>query len=266
MSIQLAVTLFHLFATRGDPLRPIPIRVLVWLCAIGVFWIVGGLVPGDLRFALWLIAVVASYVVMWIGFPVPGLGRARPSDYTIAGEHMAHRSYLFIIIALGESILIIGSETAALPVSAGTAVAFVAAFVGTAALWWIYFDRAEEAAAQLIASASDPGRLGLTAYTYLHIPMVAGIVIHAAGSELTIEHPTDPATLGTALLILGGPALFLIGHALFKQALWRRVAISRLVAAAVLVALVPLAGDLSNLMLTATRGAGAGRRWPVGAT
>ena len=132
-----------------------------------MFWIVGGLVPGDLRVALWLVAVVASYVVMWIGFPVPGLGRARPSDYTIAGEHMAHRSYLFIIIALGESILIIGSETAALPVSAGTAAAFVAAFVGTAALWWIYFDRAEEAAAQVIASV---GRSRAAGPVGLHLP------------------------------------------------------------------------------------------------
>jgi hypothetical protein len=80
--------------------------------------------------------------------------------------------------------------------------------------------------------------------------MVAGIVIHATGSELTVEHPTDPATLGAALLILGGPALFLLGHALFKQALWGHVATSRLVAASVLLALVPLAPMLSNLVLT----------------
>jgi low temperature requirement protein LtrA len=124
-----------------------------------------------------------------------------------------------VILALGESILVTGANFGELPSSTQTVAAFIVAFIGSVALWWIYFDRAEEAGRRVISAASDPGRIGVSAYTYFHIPMVAGIIAAAGADELTIAHPTDEATVATTALILGGPALYLVGNAMFKWAL-----------------------------------------------
>lgn len=193
--------------------------------------------------------MVVEYGGVWLGFPTPGLGRSRTTDYTIAGEHMAERCRLFVILALGESILVTGTNFGELPRSAQIVAAFVVAFIGSATLWWIYFDRGAEAARRVISAARDPGRLGVSAYTYFHIPMVAGIIAAAGADELTIAHPTDEPTVATTALTLGGPALYLVGNALFKWALWDRLPRSRLVAICALAALVPLAVVSSALVL-----------------
>ena len=237
---------------RGHHLSAVFERVLVWEAVSGVLLIVGGLAEGDARAAIWLVAVVLIYVVMWFGFPVPGRGRNLTTDYTIAGGHMAHRFLLFVILALGESILIAGANFGELPSSAATVAAFLVAFVGSVAFWWIYFDRAEEAGLRVMSAASDPGRLGVTAYTYFHIPLVAGIIVAAAGDELAIAHPSDPATVASTALILGGPALYLIGNALFKWAVWGAVPRTRLIAGGALAALVPVAVVASALALMVT--------------
>jgi len=223
-------------------------RVLIWWSAIGVLWLAGGWATGDVRVAVWLAAVVSVYAVLWLGFPVPGLGRSRTTDYTIAGEHMADRCQLFVILALGESILVTGAEFGDLSVSAANVTAFVVAFAGSVALWWIYFDRAEAAGRRAIASAGDPGRLALSAYTFAHIPMVAGIIAAAAADELAISHPIDPPTVATAALTIGGPMLYLVGNTVFKWTLWGYVPRSRPVAIAALVALAPLALVASALV------------------
>jgi low temperature requirement protein LtrA len=127
----------------------------------------------------------------------------------------------------------------------------ILAFVGSAALWWIYFDRGAEAGVEVISAAEDPGRFGVTAYTYFHIPMVAGIIVAATGYELAIAHPGADADVTTASLILGGPALYLVGHVLFKWVVWERVAWSRIARIAGLAALVPLARVSSALVLLA---------------
>jgi low temperature requirement protein LtrA len=101
----------------------------------------------------------------------------------------------------------------------------------------------------VIASAADPGRLGRSAYTYFHLPMVAGIIVTAVADELTIAHPDGPASTATTAVILGGAALFVAGHALFKQALSGRVPVSHPVALVALGALVPVGMGVSPLLL-----------------
>ena len=236
---------------RRHQLGPVIQRVVIWWSGIGVLWIAGGLVHGDARFALWLAAIAATYAVTWLGFPVPRLGVSRTTDYTIEGAHMAERCYLFITLALGESILITGSRFGALPTTIGTDIAFGIAFLSTVGLWWIYFDRAEDAAAREIADADDPGHLGLIAYTFGHVPLVAGIIVAAVADELTIPHPHDPTTLASGLATLGGPALYLAGHAGFKWMVWRRVSPSRIGGLLALGALIPVAFVASRLMLLA---------------
>jgi low temperature requirement protein LtrA len=248
--INVGRTVFALAALgRSHHLRGIFQRVLVWWSATGLLWLAGGLAHEDLRIAIWVVAVVVEYGGVWLGFPTPGLGRSRTTDYTIAGEHMAERCRLFVILALGESILVTGTNFGELPRSAQIVAAFVVAFVGSATLWWIYFDRAEEAGRRVMSAASDPGGLGVWAYHYFHIPMVVGIVVVAAADELTIAHPTDEPTVATTALILGGPALYLVGNALFKRALWDHLPRSRLIAICALVALVPVAVVSSALVL-----------------
>ena len=248
--INVGRTVFALAALgRSHHLRGIFQRVLVWWSATGLLWLAGGLAHEDLRIAIWVVAVVVEYGGVWLGFPTPGLGRSRTTDYTIAGEHMAERCRLFVILALGESILVTGTNFGELPRSAQIVAAFVVAFVGSATLWWIYFDRAEEAGRRVMSAASDPGGLGVWAYHYFHIPMVVGIVVVAAADELAIAHPTDEPTVATTALILGGPALYLVGNALFKRALWDHLPRSRLIAICALVALVPVAVVSSALVL-----------------
>ena len=103
----------------------------------------------------------------------------------------------------------------------------------------------------MIERSADPGRLGRSAYTYLHLPMVAGIIVAAVGDELSIAHPGGPMTAATAATLLGGPALFLLGHLLFKRAVFGTLSPSRLAALAALAALVPLSPALTPLLLAA---------------
>jgi low temperature requirement protein LtrA len=126
---------------------------------------------------------------------------------------------LFVIIALGESIIVTGTTFADLEASPARLAAFVVAFLGSAAFWWIYFSRHEESAREPISSWEDLGRLARSAYSYFHLPMVAGIIVVAATDEFTVAHPLDPGTPVSIMLVLGGTALFLAGQACFKLAL-----------------------------------------------
>ncbi len=226
----------------------VPVRLaLLGLTLVSL--VAGALASEDARLALWAVAVLIEYTAVTVGYPVPGHGHTRTLEYTISGEHMAERCQLFIIIALGESILVTGGQFGELPGSVATVAAFVVAFVGTAAFWWIYFDRGAELARGVIARSRDPGRLGLVAYTYCHIPMVAGVIVVAAADELTLAHPTDGVDTATAATILLGPALFLTGAALFKRAMWGSWSRTRAAALVALAALIPLASATSALVL-----------------
>jgi low temperature requirement protein LtrA len=213
---------------------------MVWWSAAGLLWLAGGLAAVDLRVALWMVAVVAQYVGVWIGFPVPGLGRSRTTDCTIVGGHLAERC---------QPILVTGADLGGLDLSVPTVLAFAVAFAGSVALWWIYFDRGAEAGRRAMSTASDPGRLRISAYNYLHVPMVAGIIVAAAADGLTMAHPTGRTTVGTTALTLGGFALYLLGNALFEWVLRGRLPRSRLAAVCALAALLPLSLATSALVL-----------------
>ncbi len=191
-------------------------RIQVWMLISGALWIAGGLAEGSARWALWSAALLCEFGSPWVGFWLPGMGRSTTQDWGIDPDHIAERAGLFIIIALGESIILIGAAFAAadqwdlihLNALAG-------AFVGAAAMWWIYFATISEEAHEALAHHDDPGRIGRVAYTYAHIPMVAGIVLSAVGNEMLLAHPTGPTDFVTALILIGGPALFVLGSLWF---------------------------------------------------
>jgi low temperature requirement protein LtrA len=251
VAMQVGRTLFVIAALTSEPvLRRNFQRILAWLVASGLLWLAGGVAHGGAREALWLAAVAVDLTAPACGFFTPGLGRSRTSDWTITGGHMAERCQLFIIIALGESLLVTGTSFGEDPLTAMAAAAFGAAFAGAVALWWVYFDRSAEAASGVIAGSADPGRLGRSAYTYCHLPMVAGIIVAAVGDELVLAHPGGHADAATTTTVLLGSALFLAGHALFKRLVFGRLSVPRLLAIAVLAGLWPLGSALSPLLLS----------------
>jgi low temperature requirement protein LtrA len=247
--MQLGRTLFVIVAVRREPtLRRNFQRIATWLVPSGTCWLIGGFLSGTSRDVLWIVAVLIDFAGPAAGFFIPGLGRSTTEEWNIAGDHLAERCQLFVIIALGESILDTGTTLSHDPFTAGTVTAFVFAFIGSVALWWIYFDRSAEDSNRAIATSEDPGRLGRSAYTYFHLPMIAGIIVTAVADEKVIAHPAEGSAAVTAS-ILGGPALFLAGHLLFKRAVFRVLSVPRLVALVALAALVPLGAVVSPLLL-----------------
>jgi low temperature requirement protein LtrA len=248
--MQVGRTAFAVVGTGEDPgLHRNFQRILVWRSASGLLWLAGGLVSGPPRTIFWVAAVAMDSLGPAFGFVTPGLGRSITRDWNISGEHLAERCKLFLIIALGESILVTGGTFGQLDITLVTLAAFVVAFLGSVTLWWIYFDVSFDAAEQTFASSSDPGRLGRFAYTYLHIPMVAGIIVTAVADELVIAHPLGQATPDTVATVLGGPALFLAGHLLFKRAVFGVWSIPRGAAIAVLGIIAVIGRNWSPLTL-----------------
>jgi len=216
------------------------LRITLWLCCSGALWIAGGLAGEAARPAYWLAALLIEYAGPAAGFRVPGLGRSTTADWDVEGGHIAERCGLLIIIALGESILMTGATTARLDWSAPVLLAFLGAFAGTVAMWWIYFNLGAERASHHIAHHADPGRIARLAYTYGHIPIIAGIIMSAASDELLLAHPIGHVGGPALAFTIGGAGLFLIGNILFKRVTWGRVPLSHLVGLALLAVLAVL--------------------------
>jgi low temperature requirement protein LtrA len=193
------------------------VRIACWRGAGAALWAAGGFAEGNMRLALWGLALAVDTTAPVVGFRVPGLGRSTTADWVVEGHHMAERCGLFVIIALGESILITGATFAGLAWSGATLAAFANAFIGSAAMWLVYFNIGAERSSHAIAASADPGRLARSGYTYMHIPIVAGIIVAAVADELVLHHPGGHTDARTAAVILGGPALYLAGNALFKR-------------------------------------------------
>jgi low temperature requirement protein LtrA len=252
--IQVGRTVFMLTAVRradDAALAQNFRRILVWLVIAGIFWMAGAFADRETRLILWLVAIAIEYAGPSLGFYVPGLGGSSTSDWNISGGHMAERCALFIIIALGESILITGATFAEMPWSSAQIAAFLVAFIGTVAMWWIYFDTGQMRGTHVIEQSSDPGRRARLAYTYLHLPIVAGIVVCAVSDELILAHPSGHLELPAIAVILGGPALFLIGVGFFKKTFAPNFPLSHMVGLGLLLVFVPVASYLEPLSLGA---------------
>ncbi|WP_341677006.1 low temperature requirement protein A [Niveibacterium sp. SC-1] len=233
---------------RHHPLSPNFRRILGWTAISAVFWVAGGLVDGTARLALWAVAVLCEYVSPMFGFRLPGLGRSRTSDWTIEGGHLAERCQLFVIVALGECLLITGATLAQAGHWEGLQVlAFLLAFLSSLALWWIYFDTSSKDASHTIAHAADPGRMGAY-FHYLHVLIVAGLIVVAVASELVIAHPHGEASVITLAVLLGGPALYLFGNGLFRRVVYGGFPRSH-VAGLLVLALLVLAAHCELLVL-----------------
>jgi low temperature requirement protein LtrA len=230
VAIQVGRHTFLTFAAAGPRSveRERAGQILIWFVAAGVLWIAGGVADAPARTVLWLAALAIDYSAPLFVYRVPGRPRLDASMWNVSAAHFTERFQLFIIIALGESIVLTGATTSELNREAGTLAAFALAFLGTAALWWLYFNYVARIATRRLELADDRTGMARDAYTYLHVVMVAGIIVWAVGDELAIAHPGDELPGREVAAIVAGPAIYLLAQTLFRLRLagsvsWRRL-------------------------------------------
>jgi low temperature requirement protein LtrA len=219
--------------------RRLKLRMMIIFSATGVLWIAGALMDEWPQRASWVLALVLELVASRLGWPVPGMGRSRPEEWTIAGEHLGERYQQFFLIVLGESILGAGLRVSSSGLQTRQLAAFIVSVTITVLVWRIYFYRAGLILSEAITRSPHPGRIGRsTADT--HFVMISGVLIASIGYQLTIIDPYSRSTVGWAVIVLG-PVLFIAGRARFEYEVFGRVSKSRIVALLVLAAMVPLA-------------------------
>jgi low temperature requirement protein LtrA len=245
--IQIGRSVFLIFALRGRALGEHFVNDLIWEVLTGGLWVAGAVADGDARLVIWAVAVVATHGGVWTLHWLPGRGRAIDLQHTgIAAGHLIERFRLFFIIALGETVLVMGDAFAGEPFELERLLALSIGFAATVALWWCYFQWAERIGAAAAEAADDAGAIGWWGTWTLMLVVLALIAI-AVGDELAIAHPDDEATLGFTILAFGGPALFLLAQVVFLYEALGRVPRSRSLGLAAL-ALLAVATATLTLM------------------
>ncbi|MDA2814386.1 low temperature requirement protein A [Nocardiopsis sp. RSe5-2] len=224
--------LFMIVGFKGQRLAANYRALVSWSALAGVVWIVGAVLPPEERLWVWLLAVAIDYAAPLVNFTIPGLVSAPMDRWQTDPEHLAERNRLVFIIALGESILLMGGALADEGVAdAGVLLSLLTGFIGLTVLWWNYFALAGH---DVTGGQGGTGALRF-AFAYAHALMVFGAILVAVSIELRISHhELDPALV---LVVVGGPLVYLAGNLLFLRSRFSRVARSRLVAAAVLIAI-----------------------------
>ncbi|MET0939384.1 MAG: low temperature requirement protein A, partial [Gaiellaceae bacterium] len=249
-------TFFVLGTDRSDPLFRPTARIAAWTGWVSLVWVAGALLGGDERIAVWVSALALDYAGPYVGHWTPGLGRSTPREWHLDHAHFTERIALFMIIALGESIVVTGATASQFELTPARVAALVVALLITAALWWLYFDyHVRRLEGELAAAGENRSRLGRD-LGYLHVPLVAGIIVTAVANEIVIAGPGEELQRGELLALGCGPALYLLGSVGFKlRAIhvfaWQRVAGAALVVAAALLGTVASALAAWLLVLAA---------------
>src|SRR3954453_3903334 len=193
VAIQVGRHTFLTFAAGvpGTVERDRASRILIWFLVAAVFWVAGAVAEGSTQTVLWLIALGIDYAGPIVTYWVPRMKRIDPSAWELEVGHFAERFQLFVILALGESIVVTGATASGEELDAARLSAFAVAFLGTAAMWWVYFNAAAMVAQRRLELSGNRTQLARDGYTYLHVLMVAGIIVSAVGDELMIAHPGE---------------------------------------------------------------------------
>ena len=239
--VRVAHIILFMAASRDDAGLRRSVTGLAVSTALGVGLLTGAaFADGVLQGVLWGLAVL---------FDMGGPLLFGAEGWKLVPGHFAERHGLILIIALGESIVAIGVGVEG-AVDIGVVIAAVLGTVVAAALWWLYFDVVALAAERRLSRAAE-GRerneIARDSYSYLHLPMVAGVVLLALGLKKTVGHVEDPLKLVPATALLGGTALYLLAHVAFRLRNMHTLSRQRLVCAVALAALVPVALELPAL-------------------
>jgi low temperature requirement protein LtrA len=240
-----AVRVIHValyaIAGKGDPdLLGAVLRFAPSAMVGPALLIAAGFLDGAAQATLWVAALAIDYLGVLIG---------RGQGWRVSPAHFAERHHLIVIIALGESIVAVGIGAAGIPLGVGVLAAAVLGLAVIAALWWAYFDVFAVAAQRQLAERSGvaQARLARDYYSYLHLPLIAGVVLFALGAKKTLEHVEDPLATVPAVALCGGLALYFLAHVAFRLRLDRTFGPGRSAATIVLFALTPAALELPAL-------------------
>ena len=233
-------------AARGDPGLRRQLAISWGPTLAGAVLLVAGVLLGG---QLQTVFFAGALVVDWGGIYLT----SREGNWRIhSAPHWTERHGLFIILAIGESVVAIGVGAAGQPISAPLLAAGVLGIVAALCLWWLYFDVVSRAAEHRLRDARGRARvwMAVEAYTYGHFPVVAGIVVGAVGVEGVLAHAGEGEPLGLfyAAALYGGFALYLAGHLLFKQRMYTALSVPRLVTVVVLLLSLPAAASLPPLV------------------
>ena len=253
VAVHIGRCLFALWSLAGQSphLHRNLVRITLWLAFSGVLWICGALLDPGPRLGVWALALAIEYAGPLLAFRTPGLGRSSPAAWAIDGRHIAERCGLFVIICLGETLVISAASFANAVWTRPGTLAFLIDFIGTVTMWWVYFRNGLGRGDRAVGTAADPGRNARIAYTYAHIPIVAGIVLSAVAAAQVIARPEAVAGWPAAASILGGPALFFLGNAWFKKLTAGSTPLTHVAGLALLAGLATVAPLLSMLALNA---------------
>jgi len=243
--VRVAHIALFVVASRDDPSLRRSVRGLAISTALGTGILVGASFADDgLQAALWVLALALD---------MGGPAFFGAEGWRIKPEHFAERHGLIVIIALGESIVAIGIG-AEHGVDAWVVIAATLGVAVAAAQWWLYFDVVALVAARRLEQAA-PGReqneIARDSFSFLHFPMVAGIVLVALGLKKTLGDTGEPLKVEVATALLGGAALYLLAHVAFRWRNVHRFSRERLAAAVVAVALIPVATEVDALATVA---------------
>jgi len=240
-SVRVLHLVAYLVVARGDPqLRGVILRLASTMVPAAALLVLAGVVDGAAQTACWVAALTIDF---------GGLMARGVQGWRVQPGHFAERHALIVIIALGESIVALGVGASEVDLDAGVIAAALLGVAVAGALWWAYFDVVALVAERLFRAA-DPDaqvRIARDSYTYLHLPMIAGIVIFAVGVKKTLGHVEDPLKDVPAVALCGGLALYLVALSAFKRRNVGSWNVPRLTVAAGLVAFVPAALELPAL-------------------
>ena len=225
-------------------------RIMGWFCISAVFWITGAILQGEWQILLWIIAAICDYTAPMHGFALPRLGRSDSSkEWTIEGHHLVERCQLFVIIAFGETLLMTGASLS--EVEEWTPLVIISAvisFIGSLAMWWVYFDVSSEAGSRKIQEVKDPGKLGLI-YNAIHIVLVGALIICAVGDELIVAHPEQEMRAEVVFVLIIGPIVYILANSIYKYVTCRMLPLSHIIAVIALALLLPCPYHISLLTM-----------------
>ena len=189
-------------------------RIMGWFCISAVFWITGAILQGEWQILLWIIAAICDYTAPMHGFALPRLGRSDSSkEWTIEGHHLA-----------------------------------VISFIGSLAMWWVYFDVSSEAGSRKIQEVKDPGKLGLI-YNAIHIVLVGALIICAVGDELIVAYPEQEMRAEVVFVLIIGPIVYILANSIYKYVTCRMLPLSHIIAVIALALLLPWPYHISLLTM-----------------
>lgn len=222
VSMALIRAFYMAAVLRGSQMGQNYFQLGVWSAISGVFWVAGALIE-PLRLSLWIIAVFIDYMGPYVGYRVPRQGAVPMATWTLKGLHLLERNQLMFIIALGESMLLLGATMVGAELTGPLFLTAGIGFLLIVSLWWLYFIHGGAESEQAFEAEAEQSKLALAGLAYAHGIMVCGAIVVAVGIEEIMAHPSDAELLPSIVIAVIGPLIFLIGNIIFRATVARSV-------------------------------------------